>query len=52
MTSEKLLDVYECYWYWHCGEKCSDWCKGYPNFCNKCPDVRKVGTIKESELKK
>ena len=44
-----MLDVYECYWYRHYGEKCSYWCKDYPNFCNKCAEPIKVGTIKTSE---
>lgn len=51
MTSEKILDVYECHWYQRYGEKYTYWCK-YADFCNRCPEPRKVGTIKESELKK
>ena len=50
MASKKMLDVYECYWYRHYGEKCSYWCKDYPNFCNKCAEPIKVGTIKTSEV--
>lgn len=48
MIGEKMIDVYECYWYRYYGEKCSYWCKDYPSFCNRCPEPRKVGTMKES----
>ena len=52
MTSEEILDVYECHWYQRYGDKYIYWCKYAPNFCNRCSEPIKVGTIKESELKK
>ena len=52
MTSEKMVDVYECFFYRRDGEKGLQMCKYYPDFCNKCAEPIKVGTIKESELKK
>ena len=52
MTNEKILDVYECFFYSQHGEKGLQMCKYYPDFCNKCAELIKVGTIKESELKK
>ena len=52
MKSEEILDVYECFFYSKCGEKGLQMCKYYPDFCNRCPEPRKVGTIKESDLKR
>lgn len=49
MTSEKILDIYECFFYSQHGENGLKMCKYYPYFCNKCPEPIKVKTIIESE---
>lgn len=51
MTTEKMIDVYECFFYYRYGEKGMQMCKYYPDFCNKCEEPIKVGTITVSESK-
>ena len=40
---KEVIDAYECYLYSRYGEQISYWCKYYPNFCKKCPQLEKIG---------